>query len=319
MFSILRRRPRLKTIAIIIPVYNEEENLGFLHERLSKVFSSAPEYGFQIILVDDHSTDRTPEIMASLAAKDSRVSWLRLSRNSGSHTACAAGLDHCDADAAIIMAADLQDPPELVSSLLARYVAGAQIVWAVRESREGESWFTRAASEMFNWLMGRLTDLKMPPRGADVFLADQCVTTAFRRMPERSLSLFSVMAWLGFRQESISYVKQARNAGRSKWTIRRKILLAIDSFVGFSYLPIRFMSVVGFLAALLGICWALYIMVMRLLGITQAVGYASIMITILILGGLQMLMLGVLGEYLWRTLEEARRRPRYFIEKSSRS
>ncbi len=309
----------LKTITTIIPVFNEEGNLVVLHERLDRMAAALKDVRFEFLLVDDHSSDRTPEILRSLAEKDPRVKWLRLSRNSGSHAACAAGLDHAESDAIIIMAADLQDPPELIPQLVARHAEGNQIVWAVREARQGESLFTRLSSRGFYWLMSRLTHLQQPPRGADVLLADRQVVLAFRQMPERSLSLFAAFAWLGFRQSSISYVKQARMAGCSKWTIGRKVLLAMDSFVGFSYLPLRFMSLLGFLSASAGILWALVIFAMRLAGVTQAVGYASLMITILILGGLQMMMLGVLGEYLWRTLEEARRRPRYFIESASAS
>jgi len=307
----------MKTVAVVIPVYNGEENLSNLYGRLKEVFLRSSGTSFSVIFVDDHSTDRTPEILNSLAGKDSRVSWLRLSRNSGSHVACAAGLDHSGSDAVVVMAADLQDPPELVPELLARHAEGYHLVWAVRELREGESWFRNKTAECFYWLMNRLTELKMPPRGADVLLADRCVVEAFRQMPERNLSFFAAFAWLGFRQTSISYVKQARNAGKSKWTLRRQILLAIDSLVGFSYLPLRCMSYLGFFAAALGTLWAVSLVITKLLGMTKAAGYASIMITLLVLGGLQMVMLGVLGEYLWRALEESRRRPRYFIESSS--
>jgi len=306
----------MKTLAVVIPVYNEEENLRALYERLDGVFSRCGDVNTSVIFVDDHSADRTPEILGSLATKDSRIGWLRLSRNSGSHVACAAGLDHSNADAVILMAADLQDPPELIPELLAKHAEGYHLVWAVREQREGETWFTRAASELFYWLMNRLTELKLPPQGADFFLADRRVVEAFRQLPERSLSLFAAFAWIGFRQTSISYVKQVRNAGRTKWTLRRKILLAIDSFVGFSYVPLRFMSYMGIISATVGLVWAVCIFATRLAGITQTPGYASLMVTILILAGVQMLMLGILGEYLWRTLEESRQRPRYFIEEA---
>lgn len=308
----------MKAVVVVIPVFNEEENLPRLFERLLGVFAALPTVRFEVCFVDDHSTDGTLILLRKFQGMDSRFSWIRLSRSCGSHNACAAGLDACQSDVAIIMAADLQDPPELIPELLRKHDAGAQIVWAVRSRREGESLFTTTSSQLFYWMMNKFTEAKSPPRGADVFLADRKVIDAFRRLPERSLSLFSVMSWLGFRQESIFYVKQARHAGKSKWTIRRKILLAIDSFVGFSYVPIRFMSLVGCLAAMIGTCWAIIILIMRLMGITTSIGYASIMIAVLILGGLQMLMLGVLGEYLWRTLEESRRRPRYFIEESSR-
>jgi len=307
----------MKTLAVVIPVYNEEENLTVLYERLLAVLSRCDDVNASVIFVDDHSTDRTPEILGSLATRDSRIKWLRLSRNSGSHTACAAGLEHSNADAVIVMAADLQDPPELITQLLEKHGKGFQIVWAARKKREGESWFTIAASRCFYWLMNRLTDIRQPPDGADVFLVDRRAVEAFRQMPERNLSLFLVFSWLGFRQASISYVKEARRAGESKWTVQKKILLAIDSMVGFSYLPLRCMSYLGLLAAVLGVLWAGGLLITKLLGITQTVGYVSIMIVVLILGGIQMLMLGVLGEYLWRTLEESRRRPRYFVESSN--
>lgn len=307
----------MKTIGLVLPVFNEEENLAILCERLDEIVSPLKDVRFEFLFVDDHSGDRTPEILRSLAEKDRRVKWLRLSRNSGSHTACAAGLDHCDADAAIIMAADLQDPPELIPQLMERHRAGAQLVWAVREDREGESWFTLATSRLFYWLINRISDLRFPPQGADVCLADRRVVEALRQMPERNISLFAALCWLGFRQTSISYVKQARHAGTSKWTIRKKIVLALDSVVGFSYVPLRLMSCAGFALAGAGFVWAITIFVFRLLGVTQLTGFATIMIAILIIGGIQMIMLGVLGEYLWRTLEEARRRPRYFVESSS--
>lgn len=307
----------MKTLTIVIPVYNEEPNLGALHTRLSAVLDTLPETHGTVLCVDDHSSDRTSEILASLAATDPRLKWIRLSRNSGSHVACVAGLDLVDADTVVIMAADLQDPPELLPQLLDRHARGARIVWAVRAGRQGEGWFTLASSRCFYWLMNRFAEVRLPPRGADMLLADRAVVEAFRQMPERNLSLFTAFSWLGFRQDSVSYVKQARHAGQSKWTVRRKVLLAVDSFVGFSYLPLRIMSYAGFLLAGLGMAWAVFILASRLIGRTTATGYASLMIAILIIGGVQMIMLGVLGEYLWRTLEESRRRPRYFVEASN--
>lgn len=307
----------MKTLSVIIPVFNEEGNLDSLYEKLVEVFAKLPNVTSEILLIDDHSTDKTTSILERLAKKDSRVKWVRLSRNSGSHTACCAGLEHANSDASVIISADLQDPPEIILKLFEEFEKGAQLVWGVREERLGESWFTLTASRLFYFLMNRISDLRLPPRGADVLLADRKVVQAFRQMPERNISLFAAFSWLGFCQARVSYVKQARNAGSSKWTIRKKLVLAIDSFVGFSYLPLRFMSYLGFIIAGLGFLWALAIFFMRLYGITQLTGFASMMVTILILGGLQMLMLGVLGEYLWRTLEESRRRPRYFVERTN--
>lgn len=307
----------MKSITVVIPIYNEEANIIKLHERLLDVLSKINGIKFELLFIDDHSTDKTTELLKSLTKENSHVRWIRLSRNSGSHAACTAGLEHCNSDGVVIMAADLQDPPEIIPNLLLKQSEGYQLVWAVRQSREGESWFTLLTSRIFYWLMNRLTEIEMPPKGADVLLADQRVVEAFRQIPERNLSLFVTFSWLGFRQASVSYKKKPRNAGKSKWSIKRKIILAIDSFIGFSYVPLRLMSYTGFAASGLGLCWAIYILTMRLLGKMNAIGYASIMITILILGGLQMVMLGVLGEYLWRTLDESRKRPRYFIESSS--
>lgn len=307
----------LHSLAVVIPVFNEEGNLPVLHERLAAVFSRLDGWRGSFLFVDDHSSDQTPVVLRDLARRDPRVRWLRLSRNSGSHAACAAGLHACNADAALLMAADLQDPPELIPQLIDQHMQGAHTVWAVRSERKGESWLTRTASRAFYWLMNRLTNLHFPPKGADVVLVDGAVLDAFRQMPERSLSIFAAISWLGFRQASVPYIKQARLSGSSKWTLRKKLLLAVDSVVGYSYAPMRFMSLCGILAATAGLVWALAILGLKLLGVTQTVGYASLMIAILLLGGLQMLMLGVLGEYVWRVLEEARRRPRYFIEASS--
>ncbi|MDD2709055.1 MAG: glycosyltransferase family 2 protein [Verrucomicrobiae bacterium] len=304
----------MRTICIVIPVYNEEENLPVLHERLVKALSDVKDLDYRILLVDDHSSDATPEVIRKLAAGDPRVETIRLSRNSGSHVACVAGIDHGDADMLMIMAADLQDPPELIPEMVRRHAEGWQIVWAVREQREGESFFTLAASQVFYWLMNRISDVKFAPKGADFLLADRRVVKAFRQMPERNISVFAAFAWLGFKQVSVPYVKKSRHAGVSKWSVAKKIKLAIDSFVGFSYLPLRFISVLGVCSATAGLLWAMEVLVSRLLGFTWTSGFASIMMAILIMGGLQLVMLGVLGEYLWRVLEESRRRPRYFVE-----
>lgn len=307
----------MKTLAVIVPVFNEEENLPVLYDRLITVAKGLPDVALQVFFIDDHSSDGTPAVLQSLHERDERIEWLRLSRNSGSQIACVAGLERCDADATVIMAADMQDPPELLPRLLEKHAGGAQLVWAIREARQGESFPTRAFSELFYWLMNRMTGLSMPPKGAVIFLADRRVIQAFREVRDRQISLFAVFAWLGFKQDSITYVAPPRHSGVSKWTFSKKVLLAIDSFIGFSYLPLRFMSLSGILFAAGGGVWASYIFVMKVLGHTLTTGYASIIITMLVIGGLQMLMLGVLGEYHWRTLEEARSRPRYFIERST--
>jgi dolichol-phosphate mannosyltransferase len=306
----------MKRLSFVVPVFNEELNLEVLHRELSQVVATMKEVDPEIFFVDDHSTDASPEILKRLAAVDPRVHWVRLSRNSGMHLACSAGMHEASGDAVVVLAADLQDPPEIVKDLYREWVDGAQIVWAVRVAREGVPLSTRLSSRCFFWLLKRISPVETPKLG-DVLLADRVVVDAFCSLPERNLSFFAVIQWMGFRQRTVPYVKRARRAGRSNFGFRRRVGLALDSFTGFSKIPLRLATFIGFTSAAVGLCWALYILIGKLMGIIQATGFASIMITILVLVGGQMVMMGIFGEYLWRTLEESRRRPQYFVESAS--
>ena len=267
------------------------------------------------IIVDDASEDDTFSIAETISADDERVCVLRLSRNFGSHAALICGLDHARGDCAVVMASDLQDPPETIPELLAHWQAGSDVVWAVRAQREGESRGTLAASRGYYWLMRRVAGLKeMPATGADFGLFDRRVIDAVRRFPERNASLFALITWMGFRQSSILYIKQARVHGRSGWTLSKKVKLLVDSLTSFSYRPLRWMSAIGLTVSLLGAIYALIVILNVFFG-TPAQGWSSLMVVVLFLGGAQIFMLGVLGEYVWRGLDEARRRPRYLIER----
>jgi dolichol-phosphate mannosyltransferase len=307
----------MQLLSLVSPAFNEEESLERFYEAMKGALASLPDCDHEILFVDDHSIDRTPEILKRLAARDPKVRWIRLSRNSGMHLACVAGIDHAKGDGVMVMASDLQDPPDLVTRLHRAWRDGAQVVWGIRSDVRGVSPFTRLTSRVFYWFLNRLTSFETPQRGADVFLVDRRVADALRQTQERNLSLFALVQWLGFRQESVPYVKGERKAGRSKFGFFRRLQLALDSFTGFSCVPLRVTTFLGLFTAATGLVWAAAIFVLRVLGVTQAVGYASIMITVLILSGVQMVMLGTVGEYLWRTLEEARRRPRYFVEEGS--
>jgi dolichol-phosphate mannosyltransferase len=270
---------------------------------------------YELIFVDDHSSDRTPRILEELAGRDERVRVLRFSRNFGSHKAFTAGLEHAGGEAAIILAADLQDPPETIPHLLARWREGAKVVWAVREAREGESFATRLFSRLYYWLMRRFSDVEPPNKGADFLLVDRAVLEVLRTAPEKHTSLLSLIQWMGFAQAQVGYVKLARNSGRSKWTFRKKLKLAVDSFISFSYAPIRSMSLCGLLLALGGFAYATVIVLRAVLGGGAVQGWSSLMCVLLIVSGVQLLMLGVLGEYLWRAFDEIRGRPSYIVEK----
>jgi glycosyltransferase involved in cell wall biosynthesis len=306
----------MNRLSLVIAAFNEEENLPKLYERIARIDWPAIGVEIEIVIVDDHSRDGTPEVLRDLAAKDSRVKWLRFSRNFGSHKAFTAGLEHATGDAAVILAADLQDPPETVPKLLEKWRAGAKVVWAVRGAREGESFHTKLLARIYYFLMRRYAVADLPETGADFLLMDRLVLNALRDAPERNTSLLALIQWMGFEQASIVYTKEARTAGVSKWTFSKRIKLAVDSFASFSYFPIRLMSGFGFAFAMLGFCYASLVIVRRVFFGNPIEGWASLMCVVLILSGVQLLMLGVLGEYLWRTFDESRRRPRYIVEAS---
>lgn len=299
-------------ISIIFPAYNEEQNLIPLHKRLTAV-TERLKGDFEFIFIDDASNDQTPEILRQLNGMDRRVKTIRFARNCGSHAALRAGLEYAKGDCVMCLASDLQDPPEVVPILLDEWKKGNKIVWGARQKREGEKATTKFFSKQYYHLMNWLTNVKMPPSGADIFLADRAVVEAFRHMTEKHTSVFMALAWLGFKQSTIFYVKQARQFGVSKWTIRRKIKLTIDSLLSFSDVFIRSMSTLGFITAALGFIYAIYVLYCHLTG-SPVEGWSSLMIVILVIGGIQMTMLGVLGEYLWRTFDESRKRPGYVIE-----
>ena len=300
-------------ISIIIPAFNEEKNLVELHQRLSAVLSKLSTQSFEILFIDDASTDNTPDILKGLCQKDKRVSFIRFARNGGSHAALSCGLHACRGDAAIVLAADLQDPPEIINDMLRAWKDGAKIVWGVRSKREGEGILTKICSQFYYRLINSLTNVKLPPMGADVFLADRVVIDRFREVKEKHTSVFMVLAWLGFKQATFQYVKQSRHAGVSKGTLRKKFKLAIDSVLSFSDVPVRAISWEGVLVALSGVLYALSILWSY--GNSRFVERWSVVIVIILfVGGAQMIMLGILGEYLWRAFDESRGRPRYVIE-----
>lgn len=308
--------PSKRRISVVTPTFNEGSNLPAMHQRLDATLEQAGS-SWEWLIVDDASTDDTYAVAAGIAAKDPHVRVIRLSRNFGSHIALICGLDHARGDCAVGMAADLQDPPEAIPALLAQWSSGSQVVWAVRDQREGEARGVIAFSRLYYWLIRKVAGLKDTPiTGADFVLLDRRVIDAVRRFPEHNASFFALVTWMGFRQTSIRYDKRARQQGRSGWTLRKKVKLVVDSLTSFSYLPIRWMSCIGLAVSALGLLYALVVVLNAFFG-KPVEGWTSIMVAVLFLGGGQMFMLGVLGEYIWRGLDESRRRPRYLIESTA--
>ena len=307
--------PKFPVLSVVVAAYNEEGNVPLLYDRLLALDWAALKLEPEFVFVDDHSQDKTPQVLASLAARDPRVKVLRFSKNFGSHKAFTAGLEHCTGVAAVILAADLHDPPETIPQLVAKWREGAKVVWAVREDREGESLATRLLSRLYYFLMRRMAEVRPPRKGADFLLLDRVVVAELRKAPEKHTSLLSLIQWMGFDQAEIVYTKAARHSGRSNWTLSKKLKLAVDSFVSFSYVPLRLASACGLLFAFSGFLYAAVIAVRAIALGSPVQGWSSLMCVLLIVSGVQLVILGILGEYLWRTFDEARGRPRYIVEK----
>jgi polyisoprenyl-phosphate glycosyltransferase len=308
----MRSGPEMR-LSIITPAYNETMNLPALYERLVQVLTPM-RLEWEWLIVDDHSPDETFDVVEHLALRDPRVSGIRLSRNSGSHAAIACGLHHVSGDAAVMMAADFQDPPETIGPMLDRWRHGAQVVWAVRREQPGKAQHASFAA-IYYWIMRRVVGMRdMPAKGADFFLIDRAVIDAFRQFSERNFSVLALILWLGFRQEYFEYDKQKRAAGTSGWTLAKKVKLVVDSITSFSGFPIRLCSYVGLALLAAGL----------LLGITglvllPALGAGLILVAAVVTGltGLQLVALGIVGEYVWRALDEARGRPRWIVERTT--
>lgn len=303
--------PDAVRLSILTPAFNEASNLPTLYDRIVRTMGGVSGE-WEWLIVDDHSRDDTFAVIEQLAMRDARVRGIRLARNSGSHVAITCGLHHVEGDAAVMMAADLQDPPETtITAMLDRWRRGAQVVWAVRRKRPGDRHHTAFAA-LYYWSMRHLVGMKdMPSQGADCFLLDRVVIDAFSRFGERNVSVLALITWIGFRQESVEYDKQPRASGRSGWTLRRKTKLVIDSVTAFSDLPIRLCAWSGF--ALLSAATA--VGVTGALRLPSQTGVLMVLIGIMVaLAGIHLVAVGVLGQYVWRALDEARHRPPYLIE-----
>lgn len=302
-------------LSVVTPAYREAENLPLLYDRLRTALDAISPH-WEWIVVDDHSSDATPRVLERLAAKDHRVRIIRLARNHGAYTAIACGMRHARGEATIVLCADLQDPPEIIVHLVDKWRGGAKVVWAARKRRTSDSAAQRITAAAFHRTIRSLPGLtQLPESGTDFFLLDNCVVSALAQCNERSVNLTALISWMGFPQDCVYYDRGARLHGKSGWNLDKKIKYALDSFTAFSYLPIRLMSYFGVLVALCGFVGAVYVL-LSAVGGSPVRGYPSLMVAILVLGGMQMVMLGVLGEYLWRTYDEVRGRPRFLIERT---
>ena len=300
------------TFSVVGPVYDEVETLRDFYDRVRAAMEAIGE-PWELVLVDDGSTDGTSEIIRDLAFDDIRVRPVLFSRNFGHQIAVTAGLDFSRGQAVVIIDTDLQDPPELISELAEKWRAGYEVVYAVRTEREGESWFKRATASAFYRVINRITEVEIPPDAGDFRLLDRKVVNALKTMREHHRFPRAMTAWVGFRQIGIPYKRAARRAGETKYPFRKMLRLAINAITGFSYFPLQLATYFGFVSAALAILAIPIVIYIRLAGRAELSGQATTLIAVLFLGGVQLISLGILGEYIGRLYDEAKNRPLYIL------
>ncbi len=305
----------LVTFSVVAPIYNEYDNLPVLYDRVREVMAATGET-WELVLVDDGSTDASTERIRSLAEKDKHVRPVIFARNFGHQIAVTAGLDYARGRAVIIIDADLQDPPEVIPDLVAKWHQGYEVVYAVRAEREGESWFKRLTADIFYRLIYRITDVKIPLDVGDFRLLDRKVVDVISRMRERHRFLRGMATWVGFRQTGVHYKRAARFAGETKYPFRKMLKLALNAVTSFSYFPLQVATFFGFVSAGLAILAIPVVIYERLTGSQAFFGQATTLIAVLFLGGVQLISLGVLGEYIGRIYDETKGRPLYVVREA---
>ena len=299
-------------LSAVIPLYNEELNVGDLLQRLEQLFIHL-DISYEIVCVNDGSRDSTLERLIRNHQSNPAIKVVNLSRNFGKEIALTAGIDYSEGDAVIPIDADLQDPPEVIESLIAKWLEGYDVVYAVRRSRQGESWLKRFTANAFYQVIGRMSALEIPRNTGDFRLLDRRVVEKLKLIPERTRFMKGLFSWVGFKQTAIYYDRAPRHKGQTKWNYWRLWNFAIDGITSFSQMPLKVWSYVGLVLAVFSLLYAAFLVVRTLVLGTDVPGYASLMVVLLSLGGIQILTLGILGEYLGRVYEEVKQRPLYLV------
>ena len=308
-----------KKITIVVPFLNEKENLPVLLERVAGVFAERTE-DWELLLVDDGSTDGSAEWAVAQAQANRHVRVVRLSRNFGHQLAITAGLDRSDGDAVVVMDADLQDPPETIGPLIDKWREGYEVIYAVRRSRAGETWSKKFLAAGFYRVFRRLAKVNIPMDAGDFRLVDRCVVDALREMRELHRFMRGLTCWVGFRQASVAYDRAARFAGETKYPVWKSARLAFDAITSFSASPLRWIAVLGVGICLLAVLWVLIVIVQAVVRPdTLQRGWASIVAAIVFLSGIQLVSIGLLGQYVSRIFEEGKRRPLYLVRTDTKS
>lgn len=302
-------------ITIIAPIYNELENLPTLYDRVRNVMDQS-DYEWELVLVDDGSSDGSTEVIKELAVKDQRIKPVIFARNFGHQIAVTAGMDYSRGDAIVIIDADLQDPPEVILDLIKKWQEGYEVVYAVRSEREGETFFKKFTASVFYRLIFKITDIKIPLDTGDFRLMDRKVVEVMNSMREHHRFLRGMSSWVGYKQIGVPYHRAARLAGVTKYPLKKMMKLALNAITGFSYVPLQIATYIGFISACISLVAIPVVILMRLFGAQQFTGQATTLISVLFLGGVQLISLGILGEYIGRIYDEVKGRPLYIVREA---
>ena len=303
-------------LSIVIPVYYNQDNLVPLYADIKEKIIEKIDYEYEIVIVNDGSKDNSLLVMKELAKEDKNIKIISLSRNFGSHAAILCGLSKCTGDCAVVKAADLQEPTELIFDMVESWKKGNNVVLAVREGRD-EAVSQKLFANLYYWLVRKTALPSMPKGGFDVYLLDKKVIKVLENLDEKNSALTGQILWSGFKTDVVYYTRLAREIGESKWTLKKKIRLVMDTLFSFSTLPISIVLTIGCLSFIGALIWAVVVLICKLAGIIEVSGFTTLFIFNLFSFGIIMLTLGILGEYLWRTFDASRNRPPYIIEEEN--
>ncbi len=303
-------------ISAIIPSYNEQENVGLMYERMSKVLSKISD-DYEIIYVNDCSRDETLLRIKALADKDKHVKYVSFSRNFGHQIAVSAGLDVCQGDAVVIIDGDLQDPPELIEQMYEKYKEGYKVVYARRTSRDGETWFKKFTAKMFYRILASMTSIDIPVDVGDFRLIDKVIVQHLRNMPEKSKYIRGQISWIGYKQTFVDYHRDARIYGTTNYPLKKMLRFALDGITAFSDKPLKIASGLGIFSAIVSLLALVYALVSHFCFNNTITGWTSLILSVLFIGGVQLITIGIIGEYIARINNDVRNRPLYIVEESN--
>ena len=303
-------------LSVIIPSYNEERNVGIMHERLTKTLSEITD-SYEMIFVNDCSKDQTLLRIKELAERDSHVKYLSFSRNFGHQIAVSAGLDFCTGEAVVIIDGDLQDPPELISKMYERYKEGYKVVYAKRKTREGETWFKKATAKIFYRLLASMTSIDIPVDVGDFRLIDRVIVEHLRNMPEKSKYIRGQIAWIGYKQTLVEYHRDARLYGTTNYPLKKMLRFALDGITAFSDKPLKIASGLGIFSAIVSLLALVYALISHFCFHTTITGWTSLILSVLFIGGVQLITIGIIGEYIARINNDVRNRPLYILDEKN--